>query len=141
MSFEEAQTVFGDPLAKIFNDYAHSSDEKREIIVGHSVEGRLLIVCFTERDFDTLRIISARSTTSKEKKIMNDLSTELENMPEEYDLDYSKAEPNRFAEKYHQMQRTVVLDEDVAESFPSAEAVNEALRSLLDSTEKQKSKV
>jgi hypothetical protein len=62
-------------------------------------------------------------------------------MAEEYDLDYSKAKLNRFAEKYHQLQRTVVLDEDVAESFPSAEAVNEALRSLRDSTEKQKSKV
>jgi hypothetical protein len=48
----------------------------------------------------------------------------------EYDLDYSKSKPNRFAEKYKQMQRTVVLDFDVAEDYPSAESVNEALRFL-----------
>lgn len=49
----------------------------------------------------------------------------------EYDLDYSKSKPNRFAKKYQQMQRTVVLDDDVAENFPSSEAVNEALRFLV----------
>lgn len=49
----------------------------------------------------------------------------------EYDLDYSKSKPNRFAEKYQQMQRTVVLENDVAENFPSAESVNEALRFLV----------
>ena len=49
----------------------------------------------------------------------------------EYKLDYSKAKPNRFAEKYQQMQRTVVLDSDIADNFPSAESVNEALRLLV----------
>jgi hypothetical protein len=49
----------------------------------------------------------------------------------EYDLDYSKSKPNRFVAKYQQMQRTVVLDSDVAENFPSAESVNEALRFLV----------
>ncbi len=54
-----------------------------------------------------------------------------EEMLSEYKLDYSKAKPNRFAEKYRQTQRTVVLDSDVAENFPSAESVNEALRFLV----------
>ena len=54
-----------------------------------------------------------------------------EEMSPEYNLDYSKAKPNRFAEKYQQTQRTVVLDFDVAENFPSAESVNEALRFLV----------
>lgn len=49
----------------------------------------------------------------------------------EYDLDYSKSKPNRYAAKYGQMQRTIVLDADVAENFPSAESVNEALRFLV----------
>lgn len=56
----------------------------------------------------------------------------------EYDLDYSKSKPNRFAEKYQQMQRTVVLDSDVAENFPSAESVNEALRFLVRVTQEKK---
>ncbi len=61
-----------------------------------------------------------------------------EEMLPEYNLDYSKAKPNRFAEKYRQTQRTVVLDSDVAENFPSAESVNEALRFLVRVTQENK---
>ena len=56
----------------------------------------------------------------------------------EYDLDYSKSKPNRYAEKYRRTQRTVVLDDDLAEIFPSAEAVNEALRFLVRITRENK---
>jgi len=59
----------------------------------------------------------------------------------EYDLDYSKSKPNHFAAKYQQMQRTVVLDSDVAENFPSAESVNEALRFLVRVTQEKKSEL
>lgn len=59
----------------------------------------------------------------------------------EYDLDYSKAKPNRFAEKYSRVQRTVVLDSDVAEDFPSSEAVNEALRFLVRITKQHKAEL
>lgn len=68
VDFAEAETVFGDPLAKIFDDDDHSFEEKREIIVGHSIQKRLLIVSFAERENDTIRIISARLTTPKERK-------------------------------------------------------------------------
>ena len=40
VSFEEVKTVFSDPLARIFDDEWHSSDEKREIIIGHSINHR-----------------------------------------------------------------------------------------------------
>ena len=59
------------------------------------------------------------------------MQNEKEEMLPEYELDYTKAKPNRFAAKYQQMQRTIVLDNDVAEKFPSAESVNEALRFLI----------
>ncbi len=49
VSFDEATTVFDDPLAAIFGDPNHSSRERREIIVGHSINDRLLLVCFSER--------------------------------------------------------------------------------------------
>jgi uncharacterized DUF497 family protein len=68
VDFAEAETVFGDSLAKIFDDDEHSADEKRELIVGHSIKKRLLIVSFTERENDTIRIISARSATPKERR-------------------------------------------------------------------------
>ena len=66
VTFAEAISVFTDPLARIFEDEAHSADELREIIIGHSRVGRLLLVCFTERDKNRVRVISARRTTSKE---------------------------------------------------------------------------
>ncbi len=59
----------------------------------------------------------------------------------EYDLDYTKSKPNRFAEKYQQMQRTIVLDSDIADKFPSSESVNEALRFLVRITEKHQTEL
>ncbi len=67
IKFEEAITVFKDPLAYIFDDEWHSIDEKREIIIGHDLNYRLLLVCFTERN-NKIRIISARLATKKERK-------------------------------------------------------------------------
>jgi hypothetical protein len=66
--FDEASTVFDDPLARIFDDEVHSFDEKREIIIGHSMNNRLLLVCFTERPKEIIHIISARLPTRKERK-------------------------------------------------------------------------
>ena len=68
VSFDEASTVFDDSLARIFDDEEHSIDERREIIIGHSVNNRLLLVCFTERPKEIIRIISARMPTGKERK-------------------------------------------------------------------------
>ena len=50
ITFEDASTVFADPLAVIFNDEAHSLDETRELILGHSTTKQLILVSFTERD-------------------------------------------------------------------------------------------
>jgi len=66
IGFDEAATVFVDPLARIFDDETHSLEELREIVIGHSSEDRLLLVCFTERG-DVIRIISARKATRKER--------------------------------------------------------------------------
>ena len=68
VSFEEAETVFGDPLARIFDDDEHSFDERRNGIVGHSINKRLLIVSFNERENDIIRIISARELTPNERR-------------------------------------------------------------------------
>jgi uncharacterized protein len=67
VTFVEAASVFGDPLARIFGDAEHSGQETREIIVGHSSQRRLLLVCFTELFEDQIRIISARRATKLEQ--------------------------------------------------------------------------
>jgi len=67
VSFEEALTVFADPLARIFDDEDHSIEEQREIIIGHSADDRLLVVCFTAQG-ESSRIFSARKSTRQERK-------------------------------------------------------------------------
>jgi uncharacterized protein len=67
VSFEEAKSVFDNVLAVIFDDEAHSVGEKREIIIGHSRNNRLLLISFTERP-NAIRIISARLATRRERK-------------------------------------------------------------------------
>jgi len=66
IAFDEAITVFNDPMALIFDDMVHSEEEHREIIVGFSTLRRLILVCFVERVEDTIRIISARGATKVE---------------------------------------------------------------------------
>lgn len=66
VSFEEALTVFDDPMAAIFDDEHHSVGERREIIIGYSDQAHLLLVCFLERS-DRVRIISARPATRRER--------------------------------------------------------------------------
>jgi uncharacterized DUF497 family protein len=66
VSFEEAATVFGDPLSDTFNDPSHSAEQRRFIIIGMSERGRMLIVSHTD-DGETIRIISAREPTRGER--------------------------------------------------------------------------
>lgn len=68
VSFDEAETVFVDPLAGIGSDPDHSEDEQREIIAGLSAAGRLLLVSFTERRA-FIRIISARELIPSERRL------------------------------------------------------------------------
>ncbi len=67
VSFEEAKTVFDDPLYVDFYDPDHSDYEERYLIVGESNRGRLLIVSYTERG-DLIRLISARVVTKAERE-------------------------------------------------------------------------
>ena len=66
VSFEEAATVFGDPLSLTVDDPTHSIGEQRFVTLGLSVTRRLLVVAHTERG-DTVRIISARRATPRER--------------------------------------------------------------------------
>jgi uncharacterized protein len=67
VDFEEAETVFDDPYARIIDDPDHSVEENREIIIGQSDRNRLLYVSFTARG-NVIRIISARKADQSEHK-------------------------------------------------------------------------
>lgn len=69
VSFEEAQSIFYDPMAKVANDPEHSEEEDRFIAIGHSSLHRQLLVVHCYREAErTIRIISARKLTRTEKK-------------------------------------------------------------------------
>jgi uncharacterized DUF497 family protein len=68
VSFEEAATVFADPLAKITDDPEHSEEEARELILGSSEKGRLLVVSFVQR-MSAIRLISARPASRTERHV------------------------------------------------------------------------
>ena len=67
ISFEEAQTVFTDPLSMTLPDPDHSEDEERFIDIGTSDNRRVLVVVYTERG-QRIRLISARKATPVERK-------------------------------------------------------------------------
>ena len=66
ISFDEASTAFRDPLSQTIDDLLHSEDEERFVLIGRSIQGRLLVIVHTERG-DRIRIISARLATNKER--------------------------------------------------------------------------
>ena len=67
VSFDEASTVFGDPLSLLMPDPAHSQGEDRYVVLGMSNQRRLIVVAFAERPPRT-RLISARRATRKERR-------------------------------------------------------------------------
>src|SRR4030042_4917721 len=105
ISFEEAKTVFYDPIAlneKIsFEFSAHAKQQKRSV--------------------ETMK----KTRNSKSKNIVSD------DMLPEYNFDYSKARPNRFAERIYKDRLVVILDPDISQVFTNSESVNEILRALI----------
>jgi uncharacterized DUF497 family protein len=67
VSFEEAATVFGDPLSDTFDDPDHSAEERRFVIIGMSEKGRMLIVAHMDNG-EVVRLISAREPTRGERE-------------------------------------------------------------------------
>jgi uncharacterized DUF497 family protein len=68
VTFQEAATIFGDPLAITFDDPDHSLSENRYITFGLSLQKRLIVASHTERG-DRTRIINARLMNREERKI------------------------------------------------------------------------
>ncbi|MCU0836732.1 MAG: BrnT family toxin [Chromatiaceae bacterium] len=69
VSFDEARTVFSDPFELTISDPDHSHGEYRFLSIGRSERDRLLVVSYTERHPNTIRIISARVASRPERQI------------------------------------------------------------------------
>jgi uncharacterized DUF497 family protein len=66
VSFDEAATAFEDPRSITIADFEHSRTEERCILIGRSIEGRVLVVVHTDRG-NTIRLVSARRATWRER--------------------------------------------------------------------------
>ena len=69
ISFDEAKTVFTDQFARLIADPDHSDEEDRFILLGTSINSRLLVVCHCIRSNDSIRIVSARKADKDERTI------------------------------------------------------------------------
>ena len=68
VAFTEATTVFGDPLEITIRDKDHSIGEYRFLSMGMSSLDRILVVSYAERTTNFIRIISARTASTKERR-------------------------------------------------------------------------
>jgi uncharacterized protein len=73
VAFEEAASIFGDPLAVTYPDPDHSISEQRFITIGMSGAKRVLIVAHVDRG-ESIRIISARKATPRERELYEENS-------------------------------------------------------------------
>ena len=123
IDFNEAKTIFDDPEHMSKLDIDHSEFEDRFISLGLSARGRLLIVAHTFEN-DTIRIISARKATNRERNIMKKKSEVIK------EYDFSKGIRGKYAKRYAAGTNLIVLSNDVVKIFPDSKSVNDALRML-----------
>jgi uncharacterized DUF497 family protein len=131
VSFEEAETVFRDPLLVTIDDREHSDGEDRYITIGTSTRYRTLVVWFT-LEGDDQHLIGAREATRRERRRYmrgDEIRDEppLSEMKDEYD--FSNGVRGWFYQP--NLRITIHLDPDVSKVFPTEEAVHKALRYLI----------
>lgn len=110
ISFEEEKTVFYDEKAAIIHDPEHSLSEERFVLLGFSVESRILVVihCYRKKD-KVIRIISARKATKKNQH-------NIMVVPDEKEYDFSKAKKNPYIHDLKK-QVTIRLDFETIDYF------------------------
>lgn len=130
--FEEARTVFYDPLLRVAHDAEHSAAEERFAAIGASLAGDLLVVIYSVHE-DSVRIVSARHAERSERRRymegerIRDEAVEAEDIPT---IDFSNAVRGMH---YIAPRGPIVVEIEpvVAEFFRDAASVNQALRMLI----------
>lgn len=128
VSFEEAVSVFADEMALTFSDCDHSETEDRSRTYGMSNKGRLLVVVHTER----------RNNVRRERRLdMKKRSTSKDNqdIPELKREQLGVGVRGKYYKQFIQGSNVVVLQPEIQKAFPTSEAVNKALASMLAFTQ------
>ena len=141
VSFEEAITT---------EDPDHSDAEERDIDIGFTSKGRVMVVWYTERN-ENIRIIGCRKVQKRREMLMKrkKADTKEKEMRDEYDfskgvrgkhykayrdghtVEIHKSDGTTTVQYFSQEDGSVMLDPDIKVHFPDSESVNRALRSLI----------
>jgi len=117
--FEEAATVFTDPLSSTIFDPLHSKAEERFIIIGQSLQRRLLVVVHTDRIHMKGRLMKKQFEIEHDSDMLDD-------------YDFSQGKRGKYVQRFAQGSNVVVLSPDIIKIFPDSESVNNALRLLIE---------
>jgi uncharacterized DUF497 family protein len=132
VSFEEALTVFADPLGRIHDDPKHSTSEHaRSLSVIRLAGGSCWYPLSSGK---TQRASSARDGQRRTKEMTTKKASSkigTDELRSEYRFDYRVSRPNRFASRMGENVIAVVLDPDVASVYKTSASVNRALRSSM----------
>jgi uncharacterized DUF497 family protein len=140
VSFEEAMTVFLDELAVPFEEPMHP---ERLILLGESQLGRVLLVVFAERGIGgRIRIISARRATNASgqpmPKTTEPSKRSLREIPEIVFATAKRLRRGKYAEKARRSFAVVIVEPALFARFGSSEAVNAALRAVVEAADNVK---
>jgi uncharacterized DUF497 family protein len=132
VSFEEASTIFGDPLSITIDDPLHSSqDEQRFITIGLSYRGKILVVVHCDKR-DTIRIIMRELLLVRKEKLMKKGNNRKKKAEMLNEYDFRQGVRGKYAARYAKGSNVVVLEPDVVKIFQNSESVNRALRGLAE---------
>jgi uncharacterized DUF497 family protein len=131
--FEEAQSVFLDPLAETFDDPDHSADEQRFITIGTTARQRLVLVAHAAPATTAYgSSVHAWQHAGNPMPTRNTAANTGDDLRPEYDLGKLKGGVRgKYYARATAGTTLVLLDRDVAEAFPDGTTVNEALRALI----------
>jgi uncharacterized DUF497 family protein len=135
VSFEEAGTVFRDPLAVVGADPDHSRDEERFVIFGHSAAGRPPASCWLSHT----RSAGTKSGSSvpgpripRKEESMKKANPEIDELRPHYERsDFGELVRGKYAARAVRASNIVLLEPQVAKAFPNDQAVSSALRGLM----------
>jgi uncharacterized DUF497 family protein len=129
VSFDEAITVFADPLRSTIHDEAHSLDEQRFVVVGQSTRGRILFVVALNQT--PARASSAYASPPRLSENNMKKSAKLDPLGPRTNLDFSKGVRGKYTNLLAKGTNVAIIDPTLHPHFPDSESVNRALRAFL----------
>ncbi len=134
VSFEEAAAVFGDPLSLTIGDPLHSHGEERFATNQPTVAYSSSFIQNVETGFASSVPAKPRAENAKIMSKPEEEQSAGDMLPE---YDFSQGKCGKYAERYAEGSNVVVVAPDLVEAFPTSEAVNDALRSLVEREEER----